>query len=235
VRAFGMGTGAFAMWMDVGRRLVRVRRHDARVVVPLSWDGEGVRECAFVTRAFSKGGVLDQLQMRLVGDDGLYRIRTACFDKEGRVVSVPGVAEEVSAGSSSLTFGIVRRAIPNTRVDFSPYGQSVFAYAADAVQSVDLAYDVLINEIDAGKMRVFLSDVVFDQQKDSSGKRIPIPFGKGDCIVFRKVMSTEDTIQEFAPALRTEAQGQAFRLALQVLDDCAGWGRTTSTWTTWGM
>lgn len=40
-------------------------------------------------------------------------------------------------------------------------GQSVFADAFDAVQSVDLAYDALINEVDAGKMRVFLSDVMF--------------------------------------------------------------------------
>ena len=122
------------------------------------------------------------------------------------------------------TFGIVRPAVPNTRVDFSPYGQSVFADAVDAVQSVDLAYDALINEVDAGKMRVFLSDVMFDQERTADGKRVPIPFGKGDCTVFRKVMSTEDTIQEFAPALRTEAQGKAFRLALQVLGDLCGLG-----------
>ena len=37
-------------------------------------------------------------------------------------------------------------------------------------------------------------------------------------------MSTEDTIQEFAPTLRTEAQGKAFRLALQVLGDLCGLG-----------
>jgi A118 family predicted phage portal protein len=109
-------------------------------------------------------------------------------------------------------------------VDFSPYGQSVFADAVDAVQSVDLAYDALINEVDAGKMRVFLSDVMFDQERTADGRRVPIPFGKGDCTVFRKVMSTEDTIQEFAPALRTEAQGKAFRLALQVLGDLCGLG-----------
>jgi A118 family predicted phage portal protein len=129
-----------------------------------------------------------------------------------------------SPGRVWPTFGIVRPAVPNTRVDFSPYGQSVFADAIDAVQSVDLAYDALINEIDAGKMRVFLSDVMFDQEKTSDGRRVPIPFGKGDCTVFRKVMSTEDTITEFAPALRTEAQGKAFRLALQVLGDLVGLG-----------
>ena len=224
VRAFGLGTGAFALWLDVGRRLARVRHYDARMVVPLSWDSEGVRECAFVTRCFSRGELLDQLQMHAVGDDGAYRIRTVCFDGDGREVAVPGVAADVATGCASPTFGIVRPAAPNTRVDFSPYGQSVFADAVDAVQSVDLAYDALINEIDAGKMRVFLSDVMFDQERTKDGGRVPIPFGKGDCTVFRKVMSTEDTIQEFAPALRTEAQGKAFRLALQVLGDLVGLG-----------
>jgi A118 family predicted phage portal protein len=139
-------------------------------------------------------------------------------------MSVPGVLPEVDTGSITPTFGIVKPAMPNTRVDFSPYGQSIFADAIDAVQSVDLCYDAMIAEIDSGKMRVFLSDVMFDQQKDDDGRRIPIPFGKGDCTVFRKVMSTEDTISEFAPALRTDSQVQAFRLALQILGDLCGLG-----------
>lgn len=86
------------------------------------------------------------------------------------------------------------------------------------------AFDALINEIDAGKIRVFLSDVMFDQGKGSDGGRVPIPFGRGDCTVFRKVMSTEDTIQEFDSALRTDSQAQALRLALQVLGDLCGFG-----------
>lgn len=164
VRAFGLGTGALTVWMDVGRELVKIRDYDARMVVPLSWDAAGVRECAFVTRCFSRGALLDQPQMHVVGDDGTYMIRTVCFDGGGRVVGVPGVAEEVGTGSVGPTFGIVRPAVPNTRVDFSPYGQSVFADAVDAVQSVDLAYDALINEVYAGKMRAFLFDVMFYQE-----------------------------------------------------------------------
>jgi A118 family predicted phage portal protein len=224
VRAFGLGTGAFVLWVDVGRKYIRIRHYDARMVVPLSWDAEGVKECAFVTRAFFKGEAIDQVQMHTVGDDGDYLIRTICFDSEGRELAVPGVAPAVRTGSAQPTFGLVRPAVPNTRVDFSPYGQSVFADAIDAVQSVDLAFDALINEVDAGKMRVFLSDVMFDQRKTADGKRVPIPFGKGDCTVFRKVMSTEDTIQEFAPSLRTDAQAKALRLALQVLGDLCGLG-----------
>ncbi len=224
VRAFGLGTGAFAVWMDTGRGELRVRHYDARMIVPLTWDAEGVTECAFVTRVFCKGKALDQLQMHLVGAGGTYVIQTVCFDSGGARVEVPGVAERVETGSSFPTFGIVRPGVPNTRVDCSPYGQSVFADAVDAIQSVDLAFDALINEVDVSKMRVFLSDVMFDREKTSDGKRVPIPFGKGDCTVFRKVMSTEDTITEFAPALRTEAQSRALRLALQVLGDLCGLG-----------
>ena len=101
----------------------------------------------------------------------------------------------------------------------------MFADAIDAVQSVDLAFDALINEVDISKMRIFLSDVMFDHERDGS-HNTPIPFNKGDCTVFRKIMSTEDTIAEFAPALRTEAQAEAFRIALQVLGDLCGFGIT---------
>lgn len=150
------------------------------MVAPLSWDAGTVTECAFVTRAFARGEALDQLQMHVVGPDGLYRIEVACFDMEGNEVEVPGVAPLTRTGSPYPTFGIIRPAVPNTRVDMSPYGQSVFAAAIDAIQSVDLAFDALINEVDAGKMRVFLSDVMFDREKDTKGRNVPIPFGKGD-------------------------------------------------------
>lgn len=224
VRAFGLGTGAFALWMDVGRRLVRVRHYDARMVVPLSWDAEGVRECAFVTRCFSRGALLDQLQMHVVGDDGAYRIRTVCFDGDGREVAVPGVAADVAAGSTGPTFGIVRPAVPNTRVDFSPYGQSVFADAVDAVQSVDLAYDALVNEVDAGKMRVFLSDVMFDQERTKDGRRVPIPFGKGGL----HGVPEGDEHRGHDPGVRAGAEdrgaGQGVPPGLQVLGDLVGLG-----------
>lgn len=52
VRAFGLETGAWALWVDPARRNVRVRRYDVRMVVPLTWDKEDVTERAFVTRAF---------------------------------------------------------------------------------------------------------------------------------------------------------------------------------------
>lgn len=256
VRAFGLGTGAWALWVDAGARHVRVRRYDARMVVPLTWDEDGVSECAFVTRAFFRGRAIDQLQMHLKGrapegafgdgpdseamadaggspsalatdahgEDGRYRIVTVCFDEDGNRIEPDGVCPVYETGSAWPTFALVKPAVDNTRVDMSPYGQSVFADAVDAVQAVDLCYDAMMGEVDYGKMRVFLSDVMFDVEKGSDGRRVAIPFGKGDCTVFRKVMSTEDMIHEFAPALRTADQVRAFRVALATLGDLCGFG-----------
>lgn len=257
VRAFGLGTGAFALWVDASAQEVRVRRYDARMVVPLTWDEEGVTECAFVTRAFWRGQAVDQVQLHLRGhggtwfspsekpedapamacssrpssslleneeNKGTYKIVTACFDRDGNRIKPEGVCPVYETGSTWPTFSMVKPAIDNTRVDMSPYGQSVFADAVDAIQAVDLCYDAMMSEIDNGKMRVFLSDVMFDVERDGKGGRVSIPFGKSDCTVFRKVMSTEDTIQEFAPQLRTEDQARAFRVALQTLGDLCGFG-----------
>ena len=155
--------------------------------------------------------------------DGAYRIVTVCFDHEGNELAPVGIAPVFDTGCAFPTFGIVKPAVPNTRVDMSPYGQSVFADAVDAVQAVGLTFDALVNEVDLSKMRVFLSDVLFDRSTDGN-KTVTIPFGRQDCTVFRKVMSTEDTIQEFAPALRTSSQSEAFRIALQMLGDLTGFG-----------
>lgn len=225
VRAFGMGTGAWALWVDADAKKVRIRHYDARMAVPLTWDEEGVAECAFVTRAFYRGKAVDQLQMHLRGSSG-YRIETVCFDEQGNEVEPVGVCPAYETGSEWPTFAIVKPAIDNTKVDMSPYGQSVFADAVDAIQAVDLAFDAMISEVDNGKMRVFLSDVMFDQEEDGKGRKVSIPFVRQDCTVFRKVMSTEDTIQEFAPALRTDAQTKALRTALQMLGDLCGFGIT---------
>ena len=154
-----------------------------------------------------------------------YVIKTVCFDEDGNEIEPEGVCAEYDTGCPFPTFSLVKPAIENTRVDMSPYGQSIFADAVDAVQAVDLAFDAMINEVDVSKMRVFLSDVLFDKERDGK-KRISIPFGKQDCTVFRKVMSTEDTIQEFAPALRTASQVEALRISLQMLGDLCGFGIT---------
>ena len=167
-----------------------------------------------------KTGVNEPLE-----DGKSYHVHTVNFDEDGNVMEPEGVISDYDTGCPWPTFAIIKPAVPNTRMEASPYGQSVFADAIDAVQSVDIAFDSLVNEVNVSKMRIFLSDVMFDHES-TDGKKTPIPFGKGDCTIFRKVMSTEDLVQEFAPALRTSSQAETFRIALQMLGDLCGFGLT---------
>ena len=102
VRAFGLGTGAWALWVDAGSREVRVRRYDARMVIPLTWDEEGVTECAFVTRAFWRGRAIDQVQLHLKGSDGA-SFSPANFSPSGRrrvLIAYRMMESRVAIGSS---------------------------------------------------------------------------------------------------------------------------------------
>lgn len=228
LKAFGIGTGAWALWVDTEEPKLLPRRYWADMVIPLSWDDDGVTECAFCTSATVRGEKVTQLQMHVVGDGGTYVIRTTVFDSNGERIDADGNLGELDTGCPTPTFAIVRPAIDNLIVDGSPYGVSVFCDAIDAIQAVDLAYDAVFSEVDLGKMRVFLSDMMFEVEEgegsEGDGHRPPIPFGKNDCAVFRKVSSNDDLIKEFAPALRTDAQTRAYKTALQSLGDLCGFG-----------
>ena len=64
-----------------------------------------------------------------------YRIVTVCFDHEGNELAPVGILPIYDTGCPFPTFGIVKPAVTNTRVDMSPYGQSVFADATRALPS----------------------------------------------------------------------------------------------------
>ena len=219
-KAFALGTGAWALWVDTAAPKMLIRRYFANMTLPLSWDEDGVTECAFATRIHMRGKPVDQLQMHLLNEGGTYDIHTVLLDEMGREVKMDGVLPVLETGCPTPTFAIVKPAIENTMEEFSPYGMSVFEDAIDVIQSVDLAYDAIFTEVDVGKIRVFLSDMLLERG-DDEGQRV-IPFGKDDCTVFRKVGSSEDMVQEFAPSLRTEQQVKAYRTALQTLGDQCG-------------
>lgn len=228
-KGFALGTWAWVVWVDTEAKKLQVRRYDARMILPLSWDDDGIQECAFATRVNVKGKPLDQLQMHMLEGD-TYTIHTRYWTTDGVPVEVEGVLPDFDTGSSEPWFAVCSPMIENTRVDISPYGQSVFADAIDSLQSVDLCYDAIMNEVDLAKLRLFISDVLVeyttvDEEGNKTFHKNALPFGK-DNTIFRKVSSTEDLISVFAPAMRTEEQLKAYRNALQTMGDGCGFGLT---------
>lgn len=228
-KGFALGTWAWVVWVDTDAKKLQVRRYDARMILPLSWDDDGITECAFATRVSVKGEQLDQLQLHMLDGD-TYTIRTRYWTLDGNEREVEGVVPDFDTGSAEPWFAVCSPMIENTRVDLSPYGQSIFADAIDPLQSVDLCYDAMMNEVDLAKLRIFVSDMLVEYTTvDEFGNRVQhknaLPFGK-DNTIFRKMASNDDMITPFAPAMRTEEQLKAYRNALQTMGDSCGFGLT---------
>lgn len=221
--AFALGTAGWLLWVDTEKRRMIPRKYDARMIMPLSWDDDGITECGFVSVVHQKGKPNVQLQVCRIME-GTYHIETYLF-QDGQPVPLPeGWLDDFDTESDLKPFAIIRPAIPNRYVDFSPYGQAVFADHIDIMHSVDAAYDAVFNEVDLAKMRVFVSDMLLERGDNEAGNRKVIPFGKQDMTVYRKVSSTDDVIKEFAPSMRTDAQISSYRLAVQSMGDACGFG-----------
>ena len=102
VRAFGLGTGAWALWLDLDKRKVRIRHYDARMVIPLSWDEDGITECAFVMRTFYRGKAV---ALQMLGDLTGFGISYLDMNESRGYVKT---ATEVSSDNSALMRNIKR-------------------------------------------------------------------------------------------------------------------------------
>ena len=228
-KAFALGTAAWALWLDVGAggTEVKVRRYDARMVRPLSWDEEGVSACAFVTRAAVAGRRVDQLQVHAPDPDtGTYHISTYLFSEgEEQDAEAAGVIADFDTLQDCPTFGIIKPALENTVVDLSPFGQSVFADALDAVKSVDLSFDSMFQEVELTEAKVFVDESMVDV-RSRDGRVIPSP--KVDGRLFRRLAGkdvTKDLIDIYSPNIRVEPLRCALNSALAELSDLCGFGQ----------
>lgn len=228
-KAFGIGTGAQALWFDVVDNVVtslKIRNYDARMVIPLSWDVEGVTECAFCTRISIKGKKAFQLQIHRL-EDAQYVIYTYIF-QNGRELNPEehGILDRFETLCPYPTFGIIKPGLENTKVDLSPYGVSVFDDAIDAMKAVDLAYDSIFQEIELTEAIVFMSDDMIDVKPGKDGKPKPVPKSK-DKKLFRMVEGSgaESMYEVYSPDIRIEPIRQAFDVALAEFGDLAGFGQ----------
>ncbi|MBR1827933.1 MAG: phage portal protein [Atopobiaceae bacterium] len=229
-RAFGVGTGALALWFDVqadGTVDIRARSYDARMILPLSWDDNGVTECAFVTRAYVDGIEVNQLQVHELSDEtSTYHVITRMFDADkGKEVRRDGIIEDFDTLSDSPTFAILRPAIDNVYAEGTYMGQALIADAIDAIKGVDGAYDSLIREIDATKVKVFMSDELFDMQTDPTGKMRPVPMSPENTVI-RKVSDAgiSHMYEVYSPAIRSAQLIESLNAALSQMGSLTGFG-----------
>lgn len=230
-RAFAMGTGAMALWFDVRDEgtAIRVRRYDAKMVVPLTWDEDGTTECAFCTRVTVKGKQAVQLQMHVMdGETGTYHIVTKVWrDGKPQSPEALGIIEDFDTGCSMRTFCLLSPAIDNTVQDTSPYGVSVFHDAVDAMRMLDTAWTALYDETDLLRAVLMIPDTMIDVETDEGGEKRPVPFGSREQRLYRLTSASigeEGKPYAFAPQMRTGSIHEVYADALAALGDECGFG-----------
>ncbi len=228
-KAFALGTSAWALSFEVGESQtnIRIRRYDARMIIPLSWDDDGVTECAFCTRVSVRGKTYEQLLIHSLDQDtNQYVIQTVIFDK-GEIINpeTMGFLAEYETHCPSPTFAVIRPGIENICVDLSPFGMSVFADAVDVIKSVDLCWDAFMQEVDLTEVKVFMDESMIDI-RTADGKRVPIPKADNNRI-FRKLLgqSGSDLYEVFSPEIRAEPLRTALNAALSMYGDQTGFGQ----------
>lgn len=229
-RAFGVGTAALSLWFDTrGDDGVDIKllRYDARSILPLSWDDNGISECAFVSRTYIDGKECHELQTHVLGERGTYVIRTRIFESESSEEIFPDwLLPEFDTGVDTPPFAIIRPALDNVYAEGTYMGQSIFADAVDAIKGVDNAFDSMQREIDATKVKVFMSAFLFDMERSEDGTVSPIPMSPEETIIMKVDSVATDTMYEvFSPPIRTQELADALNVALAELGDLTGFGQ----------
>ncbi len=230
-RAFAMGTGALALWFDVREEgtAIRVRRYDAKMILPLTWDEDGTTECAFCTRVTIKGKQAEQLQMHIMdAETGTYHIVTKVWrDGKPQNPDALGIIEDFDTGCTIRTFCLLSPAIDNTVQDTSPYGVSVFHDAIDTMRMLDTAWTALYDETDLLRAVLMIPDSMIDVEIDEDGNKRPVPFGNREQRLYRLTTSSitdEGKPYAFAPQMRTSAIHEVYADACAALGDECGFG-----------
>lgn len=233
-RAFAIGTGGWVLDYDIRDDAqdskVRIQRNDARMLKPLSWDVEGITECAIADRITHKGKPIERLALYVMDQEtGTYHIKMHLIKENTEIAPESlGYISDFDTKSTRKPFGIVKPGIDNTLADFSPYGMSIFADAVDSIKAVDMAFDSLFQEVNLTQVKIFMSEELIDIDREN-GKAIPLT--KADMQTFRMMdsQSVNKMIDIFSPNIRTEPLKQALNIALAELGEACGFGQNYFT------
>ena len=224
-RSCALGTGAWVLWLNAENCNMQIRRMFGTMVIPLSWDEDGITECAFATRAQVAGKALDQLQIHRIADGGNYVIDTVFFDIESKQrVEVEGVEPEFDTQGSVPWFAVFTPSGDNDVVEFSPYGRSIFADSIDILKAVDIAWDAEFREVKTGKRLMFVSDGMMQVGVDKDGKPVYKALTSEESGIYRMVGAMDDMVKDFAPSLRVDGFSTAYKDALSQMGDSMGFG-----------
>lgn len=158
---------------------------------------------------------------------GSYQIMCGFFDEEGEQFQPEGYLQADRALDTKQplpTFQLIRLASDNPYWDYSPMGVSLFANAIDALETVDLAFDAIGNELFLAKKMLLLPESMFSR---NAAGGLQIPHMSGHQFFIATESNTYDgkpSIFEYNPEIRSSALREMLSTSLQVLGKRVGFG-----------
>lgn len=136
----------------------------AQGIIPLTYKGNNVSECAFISSATEDGDTMIYVALHLLNENATYRIENFKFiinqDKNLKRVYDDTIIKVFETKNKLPWFNIIRPNVTNTINLDSPYGISVFHKSIKQLEDLDTIYDSFVNEFKLGKKRLFIDTSV---------------------------------------------------------------------------
>ena len=144
-KSFALGTGALVVSVqdmeqdetnniiDVTNAKIKLEFVEAKKIIPLTWENEIVKECAFVTVKYKKGQTYIYVAMHVLNKSGNYVIKNYMFKGkynsfvEANEEEKEGFIDEFDTKGNIPWFAIITPNICNNIDSESPFGISVYA------------------------------------------------------------------------------------------------------------
>lgn len=236
-----LGTSALVLSMgnlvyDTNTKLIDFEQADIKIdlatadmIIPLSFRGRRVTECAFVVHKTVSGKNVAIVSMHTLNDKNEYvidnymleKIRVNYRDITDQLVES---AKRFETNSDKPLFSLLRPAISNTICDNSPYGVSVLSDAISILEGLDITYDSFVNEFMLGKKRIFVDDKLL--KVDTISGELKAVYDPNDTIYNSfPGMNEKEPIKESNMILRIDEHEKGIQINLNLLSYKAGLGK----------
>lgn len=158
---YGLAAGGFALKLYGKDNKLGIDFVPAECFIPVTWDNVRVTEADFIDRMARDGKVYVRVESHRKTETG-YRISYKIYEESGttlvkRASSVIGEElNDVEIPSTVPLFTYIKCPEANNLSVFSPLGVSMYANAVGTLESLDVAFDALSQEIVLGKKRIIV-------------------------------------------------------------------------------
>jgi A118 family predicted phage portal protein len=159
---YGSAGGGFAikLFSPDGKNL-RIDYVPPDCFIPVTWDNGGITEADFLDKMVKDGKTYIRVEKHRKTDGG-YNISSDVYEEDGNTVIKRSLADvgivesDVPIKSTVPLFAYIATPEANNLSMFSPLGISIYANAEDTLESLDVAFDALSQEIVLGKKRIIV-------------------------------------------------------------------------------